>query len=517
MIRIEGMIYDFTVKSVRRRVERARDAGASTLVFAFDTPGGKVQSALALARFLRGLEIPTVAWVRAEAYSAGILIASACDRLVMAPASATGDCAPIVPGKSLAPTERAKALSPILEAFRANAEDNGYDYAAFHAMCVLGVELYLIEHPETGERRLVNQLDYRYMVRGVAKDRAPGVLERLFGRDETVPDDVSPVDVGAPTRTASSEADKGAWRPVTELPNGPLPAGRVHNGNTLFTVGASRAEAIGLSEATVADRAALRRHLGATSVRSVSQTWSEDLAGWLTHPAVRAVLVLVLLLGAYTEFQAPGLGFPGAAAAVALAALLGAPFLVGLAEIWHVLVFFVGFLLLAADLLFLVGFGLAGILGLVLMFVGLVLSVVPTSGSGPFPLPPPEAADAVQRSLLAVFAGLVASAFAIYFFTKYFDRSPLGRRLVLASAQKGTVAPATSPTSAVSGDDAFAEGRVREGDEGRALTVLRPSGRAELDGRAVDVVTVGPWIEAGSPVRVVEVRGNRVVVEEAAD
>src|SRR5690606_11391553 len=73
---------------------------------------------------------------------------------------------PIAMGQSLEPTERAKILSPILEEYRDSARANGYDYAMFHAMCELGVKLYFVEHIETGERRLVNQVDYEVMVNG---------------------------------------------------------------------------------------------------------------------------------------------------------------------------------------------------------------------------------------------------------------------------------------------------------------------------------------------------------------
>ena len=38
-----------------------------------------------------------------------------------------------------------------------------------------------------------------------------------------------------------------------------------------------------------------------------------------------------------------------------------------------------------------------------------------------------------------------------------------------------------------------------------------PASMARLRGRRVDVVTHGGWIEAGEPVKVVEVGGNRVV------
>ena len=50
------------------------------------------------------------------------------------------------------------------------------------------------------------------------------------------------------------------------------------------------------------------------------------------------------------------------------------------------------------------------------------------------------------------------------------------------------------------------------GVEGKVESPCKPAGMARLGGRRVDVVTRGEWIVPGTPVRVVEVRGNRVVI-----
>ena len=50
------------------------------------------------------------------------------------------------------------------------------------------------------------------------------------------------------------------------------------------------------------------------------------------------------------------------------------------------------------------------------------------------------------------------------------------------------------------------------GQEGVALTQLRPSGMARFADEKVDVVSEGEVIERGSRVRVIEVESNRVVV-----
>jgi membrane-bound serine protease (ClpP class) len=49
---------------------------------------------------------------------------------------------------------------------------------------------------------------------------------------------------------------------------------------------------------------------------------------------------------------------------------------------------------------------------------------------------------------------------------------------------------------------------------GVAHTDLRPSGVAVIDNKRMDVVTEGPMIERGAPVKVVAVDGMRVVVRE---
>jgi membrane-bound serine protease (ClpP class) len=52
------------------------------------------------------------------------------------------------------------------------------------------------------------------------------------------------------------------------------------------------------------------------------------------------------------------------------------------------------------------------------------------------------------------------------------------------------------------------------GLEGEVYSPLRPAGKVLLEGKRVDAVSSGSLIEKGARVRVTEVHGNRVVVEE---
>jgi membrane-bound serine protease (ClpP class) len=509
VIPIEGEIYEFTLESLTRRVDRALADGATLLVLELDTPGGDAMTGLKISQYLKSLQVPTLAWVNPRAYSAGILIASACDHLLMAPAAATGDCAPIIPGKELSPTERAKALSPLLAEFRANAHANGYDYVLFHAMCELGVKVFMVEHLETGQRRLVNQIDYEVMVHGRDPNDVSTWTRELGwagGADECVV-----------SREVATDADVGRWKPVTQLPSGaPLPDGLVHDGRTLLTVSTDRAGDIGLSKGQVRTQADLSTFLGAAGITPIPQSWSEDLAGWLTHPLIKGILIMALLVGAYMEFQTPGLGLPGAVAAVALILLLGAPFLVGLAEVWHILLFFIGLVLLIIEVFVTPGFGVLGVTGIVAMIVGLVLVGVPTSGGAGLPgyLPSPQAMTRLQLSALTVVLALVGSGIALYFLSKYIGSIPLFNRLILRNDDAALALAAGAISPPVSGDDALGGGVIQVGAVGRVTTGLRPSGFAQFDGRIIDVVTEGQWLDPGSKVRVIAIAGNTITVAE---
>ena len=57
---------------------------------------------------------------------------------------------------------------------------------------------------------------------------------------------------------------------------------------------------------------------------------------------------------------------------------------------------------------------------------------------------------------------------------------------------------------------------VTTGEEGVALSALRPSGKAELNKKTFEVRTLGPYVETGSRIRVVQVDSNKIIVEPLA-
>ncbi|MDQ6766476.1 MAG: ATP-dependent Clp protease proteolytic subunit [Candidatus Eremiobacteraeota bacterium] len=80
---------------VQRAVEQAQAEGASAILVVLKTNGGVVDDANDIRDALQSAGIPTIAYVKERAWSAGALIALACDKIYMAPGSSIGAAEPI--------------------------------------------------------------------------------------------------------------------------------------------------------------------------------------------------------------------------------------------------------------------------------------------------------------------------------------------------------------------------------------------------------------------------------------
>jgi len=333
---------------------------------------------------------------------------------------------------------------------------------------------------------------------------------------EAAGSELAPTSEGADEAAAATadrgvDAAAGAWRIDRQ----------VLEAETLLTMLTDEAIEYGFARKEINSKAELLDHLGLAEAEIVrlEPNWSEELVSWLSSPFIRGILTIVLLMGLYSEMQAPGLGFAGAVALVAAAVLLGAPYLSGLAQAWEILVIAAGFVLLAVEIFVIPGFGVAGISGIVLILMGLVMTFVPAE-PGPGVIPSlPGTWDAMGTGLATVVIATVVSMVGMVFLSRHFGSLPLFNKLVLREDQRVQTASEPTVTSAGVGGVAMGAGDdelgVSVGDEGRAHGSLRPIGRAEFNGRLVEVTTAGAWVEDGETVRVTNVRGSRIEVAPA--
>jgi membrane-bound ClpP family serine protease len=90
----------------------------------------------------------------------------------------------------------------------------------------------------------------------------------------------------------------------------------------------------------------------------------------------------------------------------------------------------------------------------------------------------------------------------------WLPETPFGRQLILKVPTSDDVLPV---------DDEKESLKNLIGHIGQARCRMLPAGAIKIDGRTIDAVSEGMAVEEGQNVRVVQVRGNRVVVRPVAD
>jgi membrane-bound serine protease (ClpP class) len=232
--------------------------------------------------------------------------------------------------------------------------------------------------------------------------------------------------------------------------------------------------------------------LAGAEIRRARETWAETIVRFLTHPVVSSLLLTVGILGVIVELRTPGFGMPGAVGVTSLALFFWGHWLVRLVGWEELLLVAIGLTLLAIELFVLPGFGFAGILGIAALVGALGLSLV---GAG-------ATWEAVVLAVGRVTVTLLVAIGLALVLLRFLPRLPGGRRLVLETALEAEAGYATQ------------DERERKwlGKRGTAASVLHPAGIADIEGERVDVVSAGEFIEAGQPLEVIRVDGNRIVV-----
>ncbi len=236
--------------------------------------------------------------------------------------------------------------------------------------------------------------------------------------------------------------------------------------------------------------------LEGVAVLHQSVNWAEQLVRWLTYPYVASLLLSLGFLGLIFEIQSPGWGVGGTVGLLCLGLFFGSHLLVQLADWSEVLLFLLGVLLVVADLFFITGFGVLGIPGVALMFASIFLSLM-----GRYELWTWGSASDAARPLLLAFVVTIVLAILVL---RSLPRTSAWNRLVLQTEEK-----AEAGYRATSGYEDLV------GAKGVAFTPLRPGGTGVFDGRRLSVATEGDFLEKDTPITVVEVEGNRIVVRKA--
>lgn len=99
---------------------------------------------------------------------------------------------------------------------------------------------------------------------------------------------------------------------------------------------------------------------------------------------------------------------------------------------------------------------------------------------------------------LAVLCTLGGLGLLMYWWSKRFQHTAIGKKMILSNA--------------VQGNGVADELTALVGKAGEAITPLRPSGTVLIEGKRIDAQTDGDWVEIGAPVTVVRAQGALIVV-----
>ena len=212
---------------------------------------------------------------------------------------------------------------------------------------------------------------------------------------------------------------------------------------------------------------------------------------------------MIIIAGIYYEFQAPGTIFPIAASMVAALLYFAPHYLQGLAENWEIRVFFAGLISLALEIFVIPGVGIAGVSGILFIVLGLTLSLVKSIPSD-LPVNLPDGNSFVSALSMVIACIVVSIGFSFYLW---------GRFMKSSMFKKVSVQAAISTKQGFVGVDMTSQ--ILVGKEGTASTILRPSGKVEIDGNIYDATAETGFIDKGEKILVVKYETAQLFVRKS--
>jgi membrane-bound serine protease (ClpP class) len=253
-----------------------------------------------------------------------------------------------------------------------------------------------------------------------------------------------------------------------------------------------------LSRGTVKDIDAMLEILGLAGAekRVLRVSAAERIARLIA--GIAPILMIIGLGGLWLEFKTPGFGIFGITGIVCLLLFFFGHHIAGLAGMEDLLIFVLGVTLLAVEIFVTPGFGVMGISGLLLIFISFITAM---SERMPGQWRPVEFSfETFSVPIAKVTLSFVGAMALVAIVGRFLPQTRMFRSLTLEE-----VVPDMK------------EEIDLLGLEGYAHSDLRPGGTAYFGDRKIDVITYGDYISRQTPVRIVEVHGSRIVVEDISN
>ena len=255
----------------------------------------------------------------------------------------------------------------------------------------------------------------------------------------------------------------------------------------LLTLTALEARDVGYADYLVSGRAELKALYGleGAAEEGVDISQSEKILRFITNPVVAPFILMIGIAGVIIEVLTAGFGVAGIIGGACLIVYFAGYFLAGMSGWAAILLFFTGIILIIIEAC-IPGFGVPGVCG-ILCFMASVILVAPSFQVG------------IQSFAIALVGSIILISLAVRFLSrsKYWEKLSLNQTL---GKEEGYVSQQEDYSQYI-------------GRKGKTATMLRPAGIVVLDdGKRLDVVSDGGYIEKGQPVAVAGADGPRIVV-----
>lgn len=284
---------------------------------------------------------------------------------------------------------------------------------------------------------------------------------------------------GRPKKIAAAMVDKNH----DEIPG-------ISKRGEVLTLTAEVALTSGYCDGIVSDVQSVIKKLGFNNytLETLKPTSAEWIARWLTNPNISVILFSIGSWFLFIELVTPGFGLLGWTGILFLALFFGGHLFAYLAGFEALILFSIGIILLLLEFFVIPGFGLAGIFGILLT----CLSVIMVFGG-------------IYDALNAIAKMIVISVFFIVALYKLGPKFKLFDELILKES-----------LSTEAGFVAVDLDKYKDllNLEGITVSPLRPSGIVKIGDQRYEVVSDGEYIERNQRVVVIAVEGTKIVVRQ---
>lgn len=242
---------------------------------------------------------------------------------------------------------------------------------------------------------------------------------------------------------------------------------------------------------------------GNYTIKRLEITWSEKLAQYLTKLA--PILLGLGMLALFIEFKTPGFGLFGISGIVLLSIVFLSNYVAGFSGHEPLLLFLVGLVLVVVEIIFFPGIMIVALGGVVLMLGSLVWAMADLWPGEPISVA--WSGDAFVQPLQNLALGLGFAGVLGLMLARFLPQGWVWDKMIVGAAIGGS-----AQIAGLAPEVAQAAANLL-GQRGVAVTMLRPSGQIEINGRRYEAIVQIGGIDAGDPV-IVRGRTNFALLVE---